>query len=92
MLAGSTTDNASVVTNVFPLLDTHGIPFELIVEGIYDRDMVIDWLSFLQQATKAGWSLSMTIAKIEAACTDVLGGAVASEVTSRLRKQLEGTA
>lgn len=32
----------------------------------------------------------MTIAKIKVACADVLGGVLASEITSRLRKQLEG--
>lgn len=67
---GETIDNAMVVSNVFKLYDTNGVPLELIVEEFKANNVIVAWDVFYEDALKAGWKESNIEAKMLAAIND----------------------
>ena len=52
---GTTTDNRIVVDGVFRLMDTVGLPLDIIVQELKDRNLVPAWDEFILDAKNAGW-------------------------------------
>ena len=70
---------------LFKLVDTHGIPLDLVIEQFGKSNMVIDWIDFLESANKCGWKSSTTLNKIEAALCDIKGEEYSKCVITRLQ-------
>ena len=49
---GTTTDNRIVVDGVFRLMDTVGLPLDIIVQELKDRNLVPAWDEFILDAKK----------------------------------------
>lgn len=43
-ISGVTTDKRDVVSDLFKYNDTHGIPVSHIIDFIYSKNYVVDWL------------------------------------------------
>lgn len=54
----------SIVQGVFYLVDTEGIPLEIIMEELKDRGMMPDWIDFFREALKSGWTFKGTYTRI----------------------------
>lgn len=40
---------------MFDLIDTHGLPMEIAIDRIYEDDVRIDWVGFIQKGWERGW-------------------------------------
>ena len=56
--------------DVFKLHDTYGLPLEMSAVIAIERNMVIDWGSFIQAAEKVKWNVESLKRRIKAACED----------------------
>jgi hypothetical protein len=69
-----------VLGGVFPFVDTHGIPLEIIVDQVSQKGDVIDWLGFWNDAMKVGWKPGPTRTKIVNCVGECLGPKVSEQV------------
>jgi len=66
-------------------MDTHGLPLEIILTIFEQRNLVPDWLGFIESAKTSGWNPKGTRSKLETAILDVYG----SEYLVEWKKRLE---
>lgn len=59
--------------NVFPWVDQVGLPLDVIVDRLRDRDMMVDWINFFQDALQAGWKPERVFSKLDSVVRDVYG-------------------
>jgi len=72
-LAGKTQDGKQIVQGAFAMVDTYGIPLDIVLSTLEDRGMLPDWLDFYESALAAGWNPKNVITKLEMAIGDVYG-------------------
>ena len=55
-IIGKTVDGKSVINGafVFKLMDTRGLPLEIITDGLRERNMVFDVAGFVEAADRSG--------------------------------------
>lgn len=63
-ICGYTTENKPVVSNVFKLVATHGIPLPLVVDYLTKHGYVIAWDEFIIDAKREKWNPKTIYAKI----------------------------
>lgn len=82
---GITPDGVPVVDGVFKLVDTYGIPLDIILSGLKKSNMLCCWTSFFESSVKAGWKAKSTLVKIETAVGDVYGRDTIEPIMDRLK-------
>lgn len=82
---GKTHNNNIVVGNVFQLIDTKGVPLEVIVSEFTEFGYVIDWIDFYESSIKSGWNMFTSLNKIEYSLSSVKGEEYSNRVMERLR-------
>lgn len=82
---GVTPEGLRVVRSVFPLVDTHGIPLDLVLDQLRERQMMPDWFDYFDAAVAAGAKPERVLVRLAAAIGDVFGPAFRDpwEVTFR---------
>jgi len=68
---GVTTEGVLILSGCFKLYDTHGIPIPIIVGILADKNCMMNWIDFCENAVKHGWTLQATIVKLREAVGDV---------------------
>jgi alanyl-tRNA synthetase len=58
---------------VFPFVDTHGIPLDVVLDKLREHGLMPDWLEFYESAVKAGWHRERVVHRLEEAVGDVYG-------------------
>lgn len=58
---------------MFDLVDTHGVPLDVVVQLLDERGYVPDWLHFYRRGVEAGWRPDGIVSKLESAVVDVYG-------------------
>lgn len=85
---GTTEAGRPVIGGVFPLVNSEGIPLEVVIESLRRRGMVVDWVGFVRECLRFGWSEERILSGIVAAVGDVCGPIERDAVESRLRRAL----
>ncbi len=88
-VSGKTADGKTVVSGVFPIYSSIGLPLQDIVDTLNQNDMLVDWQDFYHRAIKEGWKSGRTFIKIREAVGDIFGPAYGAEVEKRLNLTLE---
>ena len=88
-VSGKTDDGKMVVSGVFPIYSSVGLPLQDIVEILNTNKMLVDWQDFYHQAIKEGWKSDRTFIKIREAVGDIFGPTYGAEVEKRLNLTLE---
>lgn len=88
MVSRVTPEGVFVVQGVFPLVDTHGIPLDLVLDRLKDHNMMPDWLDFYQSAISCGWKPSGVMAKLTESIGDVYGTAFREDWTQAFLKRI----
>lgn len=84
--AGQTVpDQKLVIGNIFQLVDSQGLPLEIILHYFKEHDLVPAWDDFIDRTLDAGWNLRSTISKILTAVSDIYGREVMWETEFRIR-------
>jgi hypothetical protein len=55
------------------MVDTHGIPLDIVLDKLRDAGMMPDWVEFYEVAVSRGWKPSGVITKLSEAVGDVYG-------------------
>lgn len=84
MIVGETTDGKSVVSGVFKMYDTLGLPLADIFEQLSLRNMLPSFPHLYNEAIAAGWKHKTILLRLREALGDVYGSEFAEEVTRRL--------
>jgi alanyl-tRNA synthetase len=83
---GETSDGKKVISGVFRLFETHGLPLSDILSILKQRDYIIDWFDFYQDALSAGMKHDSVIAKLNEAINDSYGTEFKNTVIRRLEQ------
>lgn len=85
--AGRTVDGVGVVTGVYRFFETHGLPLDVLVDGLRERGYMPAWEAIVDDAVAGGMDRSRAISKVLEAASDVYGAEFAGEVEKRLGKE-----
>lgn len=85
--AGRTVVGTTVVTGVYRFFETHGLPLDVLVDGLRERGYMPAWETIVDDTVAAGMERSRAISKVLEAASDVYGARFASEVEKRLIKE-----
>lgn len=75
---GITKDGVHVVDGVFRLMDTIGLPLDIICQELKDRNLMPAWDYFILDAKNAGWKRKTILRKL-AECDVTLPEVLLSE-------------
>lgn len=81
-----TTDGKPLIGDVFKMSGTYGLPLELTLDYLKERDMVVDWVDYIRAALADGHNLSTIKSRILPAVGDVYGGEYAKQFAIRLER------
>lgn len=70
---------------MFRVVVTYGVPLDTTVQFLYDNNLLIDWIEFLESSIKEGWNLKSTLVKIETSLIDIRGKEYTDDVVLRLK-------
>lgn len=83
---GITKDNKPVLSGVFALYQTEGLPIDIIFSILIDKNCMPCWNSFYQEAKDSGMKHSRILSWLEAAIIDSYGSEFSDTIFSRLKK------
>jgi alanyl-tRNA synthetase len=79
-----------VVSKVFKLYDTNGIPLSIIFDYLKSQDLVIAWDYFIKEAKLAGWPKKKILSTWQEAIQDSYGQDYLKMSISKFKYYLEG--
>lgn len=80
---GRTEDGQPVIGDWFPMVNSEGIPLEIILSFFKNQGLVPSWTSFIDSAVECGWNMGSLRTKIYTATGDVYGPDYRDEVIKR---------
>lgn len=88
VVEGKTEEGMTVVSNVFRMLETQGVPLDLIVDTFHNANITIDWISFYNEAKRSGWGDKTILDRIKYSLFDVFGQEHSDIVVKRLKEYI----
>jgi hypothetical protein len=85
-IVGQTENGKRVVSGVFKLFDTHGLPLDIIFKMCYDYDLVVDIPELCSSAFAGGWTKKTLINRLRPALVDIYGKDYADTVFQKLNQ------
>lgn len=85
---GTTPEGKDVVQGAFYFVETHGIPLDMVIQQLENKNMIIDWCDFYECALENNWGVRTIFSKIEIALFDLYGRDYAENVIKRLHLYL----
>ena len=70
--------------DVFKHTEALGIPLEIILMKLEEKNVVVDWVDFCQSAIEHGWNQKTIIDKIRYNVVDVYGRKYCDSIIERL--------
>lgn len=67
-------------------VETYGVPLEVLVSYLDNKDCIVDWLDFIQDSIKKNWPLHRTILRLQMIVGDVYGREYREGWEDRLRE------
>jgi len=71
------------VSGWFPLVNSEGIPLDVLLGQFQRRGLVPDWIDFVESCLRCDWNVGSLRTKIETAVGDVYGPEHRGEVMRR---------
>ena len=88
-IVGKTEDGKTVVNGFFKMYDTNGMPMDILLTIMDEKNMVPSWTQFVIDALNAGWKEKTIIHRVSEATTDVFGPEYSDIVIKRIKEILE---
>ena len=83
-IVGVTPEGVNVMSGVFSLFDTYGLPLDSILDMMKDKNMIPCWTTFYNDATTNGWKHKSVMTRLVPLIGDVYGPEFSTEVGRRL--------
>jgi len=88
-VTGKTQEGGLVVSGVFSFYETHGIPLDVLFEGMLSNSFTPDWVGFYHEAMKAGLKPVKIFAMLNESVSDTFGTTYRDIVLDRLKRYHE---
>ena len=85
VIVGETVDGKTVYAGVYKFYETHGLPIDIILEALRDKNAIPCWVSFHREARMAGMKHTRILSKLDEALSDVYGPEFRDHVIKILR-------
>jgi alanyl-tRNA synthetase len=85
-VVGKTEDGELVVSGIFKIFDTLGLPLDVIFDLCKTSNMLPSWIHFYDEATSYGWKDKTIVNRLETNIRDVYGKEYADTVMCRLKQ------
>ena len=73
IILGKTKDGKNVVAGVYKVFETHGLPLDILLSILAEKNSVPCWMSAHREALAAGMKHERILAKLEEALSDAYG-------------------
>lgn len=83
-VVGVTPEGKEVVSGVFRVFDTIGLPLDTVFDLCEQHKLVPSWIHFYQDAIQQGWSEKTILNRLETSICDAYGKDYWLEVEKRL--------
>lgn len=83
-IIGQTTDGKAVLAGVYKTFETHGLPLDILLDVLLQKDAIPCWMSFYREASAAGMKHERILSKLEGPLSDVYGGEFQKVVFAKL--------
>lgn len=67
---GRTPEGRTVVAGTYQLFETHGVPLDTVLAGLWARDALPDWADLMRSMCAAGRPMERTVEAVCAAVSD----------------------
>lgn len=67
---GKTPEGRIVVSGVFGMVETHGIPLELVLARSWEEGMIPDWVELIDSMVRAGKPMDRAVEAVRVAVSD----------------------
>jgi alanyl-tRNA synthetase len=84
-IVGMTEDGKFVISNIFILQDTYGLPLQMTLDIMERKNWVISWPHFVQDALAAGWNEK----KIKSLTHEVFVDSYSKEIVKELDEKID---
>lgn len=71
---------------MFHVTSSQGLPLEIILEVLKEKDIVVDWKNFYDLAIQSGWKYKRIRERISSSVFEVYGPEYRDQVIRRLEK------
>jgi len=85
-IIGETRDGKKVVTEVFKLYDTRGLPLSIIFQLCDEQNLIPSWIDFYIDAIKAGWKDKTVKSRLKDEMSDYYSQEFTENVIKRLNE------
>lgn len=85
-IVGRTVEGKPVVAGVYRVFETLGLPLEVVLQVVHDKDMVPCWMSLYREAKAAGMQHDRILSKLDPAISDSYGVVFRDFVIRALQK------
>lgn len=82
-IAGVTDDNRHVIGDVGTFCFTHGIPLDTALSYFKQKNLVIDWINYIQNSLADGHRVNTIRSRVNTAVADVYGKTYFLEFSKR---------
>lgn len=72
-VVGETEDGIKIVSGVFKLFDTNGLPLDIVFDLCKQSNMIPSWTHFYNEALEYGWSKKTVLNRLHDNINDVYG-------------------
>jgi hypothetical protein len=83
-IMGETPEGDKVVSGVFDLFDSHGLPLDVVLDLCNQRGWIPCWNTFYADAKVSGWKHATVMLRLIPVVNDIYGKEVSEVVTQRL--------
>lgn len=83
-VVGKTEDGREVVSGLFKLYDTHGLPLAIMFDELIANGKQPSFLEFVNEGLTAGWKMKTIITRLEEGVIDCYGRKYWDVVASKL--------
>jgi alanyl-tRNA synthetase len=84
-IVGKTLDGKLVLSGVFKIYETEGIPLDIIFENLLEKDSIPSWTHFFNEAINANMKKDHILALLESTISDVYGIEFKNNIISVLK-------
>ena len=70
-IVGRTPQGRSVVAGTYQVVETHGVPLDTVLAGLWARNALPDWTDLMRAMCAAGRPMERTVEAVCAAVSDV---------------------
>ena len=84
-----TEDGIKVVSGVFRVFDTCGLPLDVIFDQCRENNLMPSWIHFYDDAIKQGWTEKTIVNRLSIGVSDSYGKPFWEEVEKRLKLYID---